>query len=109
MGRPQKSGAVWEQLASGLPRALVYDVHYDYTYDLITAATLGRGVWALKNFIRPGGWKGISICPACETGREGAGNTSETLPSGAAVLTYQRALGPSARSTLLFTEGEVFC
>ena len=54
MGRPQKSGAVWEQLASGLPRALVYDVHYDYTYDLITAATLGRGVWALKNFIRPG-------------------------------------------------------
>jgi len=57
MDRPQNSKAVWEPLASGLPRALVYDVHYDYTYDLFTAGTLGRGVWALKNFIRPGAGK----------------------------------------------------
>src|SRR5262249_2528905 len=45
------SGGVWKTKNATAPKP--HWVPF-YTYDLFTAGTLGRGVWALKNLIRPG-------------------------------------------------------
>jgi hypothetical protein len=41
--------AVWAPLGQGLPHAVVKDVRYDARDDLLTAATFGRGAWALPD------------------------------------------------------------
>jgi hypothetical protein len=58
MRRPGAAGASWTQLSSGLPDALVFDLHYDYTHNVLVAGTLGRGAWTLTNFFRGGGGTG---------------------------------------------------
>ena len=60
MRRPGAAGTSWTTLATGFPHALVYDLHYDYTDNVLTAGTLGRGVWSLTDFFRGGGGTGIS-------------------------------------------------
>ena len=57
MDHPATSGATWGPVASGLPRALIYDIRYNQEYDLLLAGTLGRGVWTLKDCIRRGAAK----------------------------------------------------
>jgi hypothetical protein len=49
MVRPGQVGARWAALGDGLPHALVLDVHYDYTDNVLVAGTLGRGAWTLSN------------------------------------------------------------
>ena len=45
----------WRKLAKGLPKgAFVMDLHYDYTDNVLVAATFGRGAWTLTGFF-PGG------------------------------------------------------
>jgi photosystem II stability/assembly factor-like uncharacterized protein len=46
---PGQVGARWAALGDGLPHALVLDLHYDYTDNVLVAGTLGRGAWALSN------------------------------------------------------------
>ena len=58
MRRPGAAGTTWTTLATGFPHALVYDLHYDYTDNVLVAGTLGRGVWTLTNFFRGGGGTG---------------------------------------------------
>ncbi len=54
MRRPGASGTTWTLLGSSLPRTLVYDIHYDYTDQVLVAGTLGRGAWLLNNpFAQP--------------------------------------------------------
>lgn len=38
---------VWRLLAADMPNALVYDLDYDATDDVLVAGTLGRGAWML--------------------------------------------------------------
>ena len=49
MRRPGAAGAVWQALVT-LPHALVLDLRYDYTSDVLVAGLLGRGVWTLTGF-----------------------------------------------------------
>lgn len=49
MRRPGAAGTSWALLGAGLPRTLVYDIHYDYTNQVLVAGTLGRGAWTVAN------------------------------------------------------------
>ena len=60
MRRPGAVGTSWTTLASGLPHALIYDLRYNYTDNVLSAGTLGRGVWSLSNFFRGGGGTGVT-------------------------------------------------
>jgi hypothetical protein len=46
---PGQVGARWTVLGDGLPHALVLDLHYNYTDNVLVAGTLGRGAWTLSN------------------------------------------------------------
>ena len=59
MRRPDAAGTSWTVLSTGLPRVLVYDVRYDYTNNVLSAGTLGRGVWTLTGFFRGGAGTGL--------------------------------------------------
>jgi hypothetical protein len=59
MRRPGASGASWTPLSTGIPNALVQDLHYDYTNNVLVAGSLGRGAWTLTNFFRGGGGTGL--------------------------------------------------
>jgi hypothetical protein len=48
MVQPSAPGAHWTVLGNALPHALVLDVHYDYTDNVLVAGTLGRGAWTLS-------------------------------------------------------------
>jgi uncharacterized repeat protein (TIGR01451 family) len=39
----------WEELGTGLPNALVWDLDYDVADDVLLAGTLGRGAWTIGN------------------------------------------------------------
>ena len=39
----------WEELGTGLPNALVWDLDYDVADDVLVAGTLGRGAWTIGN------------------------------------------------------------
>ncbi len=55
MPRPGAGGTSWIPLSTGIPNALVQDLHYDYTNNVLATGTLGRGSWTLTNFFRGGG------------------------------------------------------
>ena len=59
MRRPGSAGTAWTTLTAGMPKALVYDLRYDYTDNVLVAGTLGRGVWTLTSFFRGGGGTGL--------------------------------------------------
>ncbi len=59
MRRPGAGGASWTPLSTGIPNALVQDLHYDYTNDVLVAGSLGRGGWTLSSFFRGGGGAGV--------------------------------------------------
>ena len=60
MRRPAAAGASWTPVSTGLPNGLVYDLHYDYTDNVLVAGILGRGAWTLTGFFRGGGGTGIA-------------------------------------------------
>jgi len=43
------NSGVWNQLGMGLTNALVHDLDYESTDDVLIAGTLGRGAWKLTN------------------------------------------------------------
>ena len=55
MPRPGSGGSSWIPLSSALPNALVLDLNYNYTANVLAAGTLGRGSWTLSSFFRGGG------------------------------------------------------
>lgn len=44
----------WTPVAAGLPHVLVNDLQYDYADNILTAGTVGRGVWSLSGFFHDG-------------------------------------------------------
>jgi hypothetical protein len=82
MPRPGAGGTSWIPLSSALPNALVLDLNYNYTNNVLVAGTLGRGSWTLSSFFR------------------GGGGTSPVVASGPATLTPLAAnpaiAGPAA-------------
>ena len=58
MRRPARPARPGPRSPQGSRTALVYDLHYDYTDNVLVAGTLGRGVWTLTNFFRGGGGTG---------------------------------------------------
>jgi hypothetical protein len=64
MRRPGAAGTSWTTLSTGFPHALTYDLSYNYTDNVLTAGTLGRGVWTLTNFFRGGGGTGLAATSA---------------------------------------------
>jgi hypothetical protein len=42
---PTAAGGNWTPVAPGLPNVLIYDLHYDYADGVLSAGTLGRGVY----------------------------------------------------------------
>jgi hypothetical protein len=61
MRRPGAAGTIWTPLSSALPNALVLDLHYDYSTNLLVAGTMGRGSWTLTGFFRGGGGTGTTV------------------------------------------------
>jgi hypothetical protein len=60
MRRPGAAGTIWTSIGTGLPKGvLVYDITYDYTQNVLTIGTLGRGVWSLSSYFRGGGGTGF--------------------------------------------------
>jgi hypothetical protein len=61
MRRPGAAGTSWTPLGTNLPHALFTDLRYDYPCDVLTAGTLGRGVFTIT-----GAFRGASTanCPA---------------------------------------------
>jgi photosystem II stability/assembly factor-like uncharacterized protein len=43
------AGPVWTEFGRGLPNAIAVDLHYDPADDLLSVATIGRGVWSIAN------------------------------------------------------------
>ena len=72
-----------------MPHALVLDVHYDYTDNVLVAGTLGRGAWTLPD---PFGNAGAASSPT------GAGMSLGTSPTSVATI-------PGG---VVFTAGQVF-
>jgi hypothetical protein len=64
MRRPGAGGASWTPLSTGIPNALVQDLHYDYANDVLVAGSLGRGSWTLTSFFRGGGGTGSALVAA---------------------------------------------
>ena len=65
MRRPAAAGGSWTPLSTAIPNALVLDLHYDYTNNVLVAGTLGRGSWTLNSFFRGGGGTGtVASSPA---------------------------------------------
>src|SRR5262249_34593493 len=54
MRRPGSAGSSWTVLSTGMPHVLVWDLRYDYNDNVLTAGTVGRGVWTLTSFFRGG-------------------------------------------------------
>jgi hypothetical protein len=48
MVHPDSLGAKWTLLGDGLPHTPAFDIHYDYTDNVLVAGTLGRGEWTLS-------------------------------------------------------------
>jgi Ca2+-binding RTX toxin-like protein len=46
LGNPQ---AIWSRYGAGLPNAVVYEIRYSPSDDVLVAGTLGRGVWTVSN------------------------------------------------------------
>lgn len=67
MRRPGAGGAIWTPLSTGIPNALVQDLHYDYSNDVLVAGSLGRGSWTLSSFFRGGGGTGSALVAAAST------------------------------------------
>jgi hypothetical protein len=44
---PTAAGGTWTVVAAGMPKVLVYELHYDYAGNVLSASTLGRGVFTL--------------------------------------------------------------
>jgi len=55
MRRPGAASPKWTVLSKGLPPGLVFDLHYDYTDDVLVAGILGRGAWTLTSFYHDDG------------------------------------------------------
>jgi len=55
---PDAAGASWTPLSTGISNALVQDLHYDYTNNVLVAGSLGRGAWTLTSFFQGGGGTG---------------------------------------------------
>jgi hypothetical protein len=61
MRRPGAGGTSWTPLSTGIPNALVLDLHYDYTNNVLVAGSLGRGAWTLSSFFQGGGGTGTVV------------------------------------------------
>ena len=80
MRRPGASGASWTPVATGLPKGvLVTDLRYEYTQNVLTIGTIGRGVWSLTNFFRGGGGTGIPGVARAPSGAGGPGGGTGVL------------------------------
>jgi len=44
---PTAAGGTWTVVSAGMPKVLVYELHYDYPDNVLSASTLGRGVFRL--------------------------------------------------------------
>lgn len=76
---------VWNQLGTGLPNAIVYDLDYDPLDDVLVAGTLGRGVWKLSAVAVSGTLPSISINDVSVTeGNSGTANATFTVSLSAA-------------------------
>ncbi len=42
---------VWTKLGQNIPNAIVYDLEYDSTDNILVAGTMGRGAWSFPNLI----------------------------------------------------------
>ena len=47
--RPGSASEPWKVLGTGLPKAVVFDVRYDYVNKMFVAGTLGRGLFTLTD------------------------------------------------------------
>jgi hypothetical protein len=78
MPHPGQETPNWTVLGDGLPHALVLDLHYDYTDNLLVVGTLGRGAWILNNPFASGDSAGTV---------SGAGSDAAVITSGTSALT----------------------
>src|SRR5439155_16310182 len=49
----------WRKLGGNLPNAIVNDIHYDPTDDVLVVGTFGRSAWAMHDFKSKVGQPGV--------------------------------------------------
>ncbi|MDQ6808570.1 MAG: hypothetical protein M3Z64_03980 [Verrucomicrobiota bacterium] len=102
MPNPSSSGT-WATELSGLPPAvLIYDLRYEYSTNTLTAASLGRGVYAL------GALPGPSPSPTPTSTAASVGNISTRLPIGTGdnlLITGFIVTGPSGSAKKVLVRG----
>ena len=80
MRRPGAAGTAWTSISSGLPKGvLVTDLRYEYTQNVLTVGTTGRGVWSLTNFFRGGGGTGATVVIPASSSVADPGDRSNVL------------------------------
>jgi photosystem II stability/assembly factor-like uncharacterized protein len=98
----------WNQLGSGLPNALVYDLDYDAIDDVLVASTLGRSAWKLNPVAVSGTLPSLSINDVTVTeGNSGTTNATFTVSLSAAAnhtvaVNYATADGSAVGQNLTF-------
>jgi hypothetical protein len=99
MVRPEQAGGRWMVLGDGLPHALVLDVHYDYTDNMLVTGTLGRGAWTLADPFGNSGAATTSSLTAAGLSLGTSAASVATLPAGLALAVEPVFLPSPAPST----------
>jgi len=96
LASPTAAGGNWTVVAAGMPNVLVYGIRYDYADSLLSANTLGRGVFRLGGANTTGSVANVST-------RLPVGTGDDVLiegfivqgPTGSTKKIIVRAIGPS--------------
>jgi hypothetical protein len=90
------AAGTWTATSTGLPKVLVYALGYNYTDNVLTAGTLGRGVWRLGGATTPGNAANISTRLPIGTGDNILiTGFIVTGPAGSTKRVIVRGIGPS--------------
>jgi hypothetical protein len=66
----------WTSVATGLPHAFFYDVHYNDACDTVVAGSMGRGAWTTTGAFKGG--SAANCPPVVASGATGASTASPT-------------------------------
>ena len=96
LANPTAAGGTWTVVAAGLPRALVYQLSYNYADGVLSAGTLGRGVYRLATGTTTGSVANISTRLPVGTGDNILiTGFIITGPQGSTKRVLLRGIGPS--------------
>lgn len=93
---PTAAGGTWAVVSAGMPNVLVFELHYDYADNVLSASTLGRGVFRVAATTTTGSVANISTRLPVGTGDNLLiTGFIVTGPAGSTKKVLIRGIGPS--------------